>query len=62
MALHKPRITSKLIRDWGVQVTLFFCFFYLPVLEKVFICTWVPNFKSVALLILEVCLRQCQIL
>jgi len=35
---------------------------YLSIFEKLFICIRVPNFKSVALRVLEICLRVCQIL
>ena len=36
--------------------------FYLSILEKLSTCTSVPNLKSLALLVLEICLRVCQIL
>jgi len=36
--------------------------FYLSIFEKLFICIRMPNFKSVALLVLMICLRVCQIL
>jgi len=36
--------------------------FYLSVLEKLSTCIRVSNFKSVVLLVLEICLGVCQIL
>ena len=34
----------------------------LSILEKLSICVCVPHFKSIAILVLEICLRSCQIL
>jgi len=39
-----------------------FLHFYFSVFEKLITCTHTPNLKSVALRVLEICLRECQIL